>query len=125
MRILLVDDERLARFTVRSMLEEQEPANLQFSEAQSGPEALQALQNAPLPDLVFIDFKMPMQNGLETIRLARQKGICTNWVLLSGYDIPPQEASEDILCTIAKPARPEELTRALALCRQRRALCTF
>jgi len=62
-RILVVDDEELARFTIRDILE---TAGHEVAEAENGNEAISA-HNANPFDLVITDIVMPEKEGLETI----------------------------------------------------------
>jgi len=62
-RILVVDDEELARFTIREILE---TAGHEITEAENGNEAI-ASQNANPFDLIITDIIMPEKEGVETI----------------------------------------------------------
>ncbi|OFX12761.1 MAG: hypothetical protein A2516_09800 [Alphaproteobacteria bacterium RIFOXYD12_FULL_60_8] len=62
-RILVIDDEELARFTVREILES---AGHTVEEATNGNEGL-ALQRRQPFDLVVTDIIMPEKEGIETI----------------------------------------------------------
>ena len=62
-RILVVDDEELARFTIREILES---AGHEVTEATNGSEAI-ACQNADPCDLMITDMIMPEKTGVETI----------------------------------------------------------
>jgi len=62
-RILVVDDEELARFTLRDILES---AGHKVEEADNGKEAI-AIQNGNPFDLIITDIIMPEKEGIETI----------------------------------------------------------
>ncbi|MEE9558775.1 MAG: sigma-54 dependent transcriptional regulator [Candidatus Brocadiales bacterium] len=66
--ILIVDDEKGARFGMRMALENEGYA---VYEAASGPEALDAI-DAECPGLVFLDINMPDMNGLEVLGRVRE-----------------------------------------------------
>ena len=59
-RILVVDDEELARFTIRDILE---TAGHEIAEAENGNEAI-SLQNANPFDLIITDLIMPEKEGV-------------------------------------------------------------
>src|SRR6266566_3340872 len=78
MKILIADDESLARSTLRSMLQDlQLPLELQ-EDATNGEEMVEMVQSC-MPHLVFVDIKMPKLNGLEAIRRARTFAPETRW----------------------------------------------
>ncbi|MEO5961750.1 MAG: LytTR family DNA-binding domain-containing protein [Opitutaceae bacterium] len=65
MRVLIVDDEPLARERLRSFLKA-EPAVEVIGECGSGTEAIAAIRR-DAPDLVFLDMQMPGCNGLQVL----------------------------------------------------------
>ena len=65
MRVLIVDDEPLARERLRSMLSD-EPAVVILGECSSGPEAIAAIRQHR-PDVVFLDLQMPGCDGLAVL----------------------------------------------------------
>ena len=62
-RILVVDDEELARFTIRDILE---TAGHEVAEAENGKEAIESQTAGPF-DLIITDIIMPEKEGVETI----------------------------------------------------------
>jgi two-component system LytT family response regulator len=68
MRILIVDDEPLARMRIREMLKSE--ANIEsIAEAANGGEAVQRIR-ADRPDLVFLDIQMPDMDGFSVLELS-------------------------------------------------------
>ncbi len=65
LRILIVDDEPLARDRLRGLLR-REPGVEVIGECASGEEALAAIP-AQKPDVVFLDMQMPGGDGLHVI----------------------------------------------------------
>jgi two-component system LytT family response regulator len=65
LRVLIVDDEPLARDRLRAWLRD-EPAAEIVGECGSGTEALATIRSTPL-DLVFLDVEMPGCNGLQVL----------------------------------------------------------
>jgi two-component system, LytTR family, response regulator len=65
LRIIIVDDETLARKRLRSLLQRQEGLEV-VAEASNGPEAVEAVLEHS-PDLLFLDIQMPEMNGFEVL----------------------------------------------------------
>jgi response regulator RpfG family c-di-GMP phosphodiesterase len=55
--------------------------------ADSGVKALEILKNNPEIDIVISDMKMPQLNGLEFIKIAKQKYSKIKCFILTGYDV--------------------------------------
>lgn len=68
-RILVVDDVAEARLLVRSLLE---PLGFVVAEAESGEE-VEAVVDSFRPDLVFLDWRLPLVDGLEVTRRIRAR----------------------------------------------------
>ncbi len=66
--ILIVDDQPNIRKCLRGYFEE---LKLDCSEAENGLDALQKAQQTK-PDLVILDFSMPVMNGVEAARVFNQ-----------------------------------------------------
>jgi two-component system response regulator NreC len=77
--IIIVDDHKLFRMGIRSMLAEYDDIAV-VGEASNGNELLQLLSNddnlplqtRPQPDIVLLDVIMPQMGGVETARYLRQ-----------------------------------------------------
>ncbi len=67
-KILVVDDEKLVRWTLRQKCEE---CGYQVSEAASVAEGLQRAQSES-PDLVLLDVRLPDGNGMDALERVRQ-----------------------------------------------------
>ena len=117
-RTLLVDDEELARSTLkRALLAAPEFDGFEIvGEAANGVEALEAVEEYR-PDLIFLDIEMPGFGGFEVIQqLSNVPAI----VFVTAYDEYAVRAFEaNALDYLLKPVQPERLQRALGRIRQR------
>lgn len=68
MHALLIDDSHTFRFILGNILRR---VGFEISEAGCGKEALERLQQWPMPDLVTIDWNMPGMTGVEVVRAIR------------------------------------------------------
>ncbi|MDR2585918.1 MAG: sigma-54 dependent transcriptional regulator [Prevotellaceae bacterium] len=81
MNILVVDDERSIRNTLKEILEyEGHTVKL----AESGTEALEVLPNTPC-DLIFCDIKMPGMDGIEVLEKIVAMNVEAPVVMISGH----------------------------------------
>ena len=71
LKILIVDDEPLARERIRSLLDD-EPDVEVLAECKNGQEALEAIKSQS-PDLVFLDVQMPGMSGFEVLSALPQE----------------------------------------------------
>src|SRR5262245_31421701 len=67
LRVLIADDEPLARNRVRDLLAEEGDVEI-LGEASNGAETIEQIQ-ALKPDLVFLDVQMPRLNGFEVLEM--------------------------------------------------------
>lgn len=70
MQALVVDDSRALRRVLGVMLQQ---LGFQVREAANGSDALAELARGPRPDVVLVDWNMPVMNGLEFIQQVRQQ----------------------------------------------------
>ena len=79
--ILLVDDEKAIRKTLKEILEYEK---YKVDEAEDGPSALEKIQNNQY-DVVLLDIKMPKMDGLEVLEKAREVAPDTSYIMISGH----------------------------------------
>ena len=68
MRGLIVDDSRYVRGYLRGLLQEQ---GIDCEEAGNGQEGMDLLDTGSKFDLAFVDWNMPVMNGLEMLKRLR------------------------------------------------------
>ena len=71
MKVLLVDDDENARFMLRRRLSQKKQFKV-VGEAADGREALTHVEELQ-PDLVIMDVRMPIMDGVEATRLIRER----------------------------------------------------
>ncbi len=80
-KILIVDDERAIRRTLKEILEYEK---YDIDEAEDGEIGLEKIEKNNY-DVVILDIKMPKKDGLEVLTEMQQKGIDTPVIVLSGH----------------------------------------
>ncbi len=119
MRILIVDDEPLARARLKALLAGIEGAEC-VGEAASGREAVEKSQ-ALAAEVVLLDIRMPEMDGLEAARLLLRQHPRPSVIFCTAYEEHAVAAFEaEALDYLLKPVRRERLIEALR--RARRAL---
>ncbi|HMM76231.1 MAG TPA: LytTR family DNA-binding domain-containing protein [Gammaproteobacteria bacterium] len=112
-RILVVDDEPLARERLRALLAELAAGEV-VGEAGSGLEAL-ALAARERPDVVLLDIRMPGMDGLEAALHLARCAPAPAVIFTTAYDEHALAAFEaQAIDYLLKPIRPERLRAALA-----------
>jgi two-component system response regulator AlgR len=112
-KILVVDDERLARQRLVTLIEELGSPYQLVGEAANGEEALQQFK-AQDPDLVLMDIRMPGMDGLEAARRLAESDRPPAVVFTTAYDEHALQAFETSAQDyLLKPVRRERLLSAL------------
>jgi two-component system LytT family response regulator len=117
MRVIIVDDEPLARAVLREHLCHHADVEI-VGECANGFEAVKAIAELA-PDLVFLDIQMPKLDGFEVVELAGAK---THYIFVTAYDQFALRAFDvHALDYLLKPFTRERLAQALAHARERLA----
>ncbi len=112
MKVVIADDEPLARERLRTLLAS-EPGLEVVAEAENGLDALQACAEHR-PDLVLLDISMPGVNGLEAARHLAAFDPRPAVVFCTAYDDHALSAFEAAAIDyLMKPVRPERLAAAI------------
>lgn len=115
MRIIIVDDEALARGVVREYLSEHADAEV-VAECANGFEAVKAITELE-PDLVFLDIQMPKLDGFEVAELSAGKA---HFIFATAFDQYAIKAFEfHALDYLLKPFSQQRFDQALAHARER------
>ena len=116
LKVLIVDDEPLARRRLRRMLEEIEGVDLvgSIGDGASLHETIRALQ----PDVVLLDIRMPGKDG---IQLAKElQGATPQIIYVTAYDQHACEAFDvRAMDYLLKPVEPQRLSHSLDRARER------
>jgi len=116
-RVVIVDDEPLARRTLRVLLEPEAGVEV-VAEAGNGAEALDAIA-ATAPDLVFLDVQMPEMDGFEVLNaLGPERTPAV--IFVTAFDEHAVRAFDaEAADYLLKPFDDERFARALARARAR------
>jgi two-component system response regulator AtoC len=130
-RVLVVDDEESIRVMLRAMLRK---SDYDVAIASNGHEALAEMERA-VPDICFIDLRMPHMSGLELLFEMRQRDIESVVVVMSAYGtletaveamkagahdyITKPFKTDEVLLTLLKVEEREKLRRENRALRQR------
>jgi AmiR/NasT family two-component response regulator len=112
LRILLADDEALIRLDLREMLTE--AGHEIVGEAANGQEAVQLAQELH-PDIVIMDVKMPVMDGLTAAQQITEAEIAPV-LLLTAYsqqDIVARATEAGVIAYLVKPVREQQLFPAI------------
>ncbi len=114
-RILLVDDDKLARDSASGMLER---VGYEVLAVRSGAEALQVYKDLQgTIDLVVLDLIMPEMDGLETLQALRELDPDVRVLVASGFSISldiDTLRAHGALDFLSKPFRVSEISRKVA-----------
>jgi len=114
MKVLVTDDEALARARLVDMLHRLDPPVTVAGEAGNGVEALQACRRE-VPDAVLLDIRMPLLDGIECARELAKLAEPPAVIFTTAYDDYALAAFDVAACDyLLKPVRLERLGSALA-----------
>lgn len=116
MKILIVDDEPLARARLRGLVEELGAGEV-VAEAAHGAAALAAVSEVR-PDVVLLDIRMPGMDGMEAARHLARHEDAPAVIFTTAYDSHALAAFEaNAVDYLLKPIRRERLEAALSKAR--------
>lgn len=115
--VLVIEDDPDIRDAIVALLEAEAPW-VQVSAAGDGLEAIELIEEGPVPCLALLDLMMPVMNGLEFLDALRDRGLAPAMrvVIVSGYvQLARHVEYPGIAGLLAKPFRASDL---LALVRR-------
>ena len=111
LRILVVDDEALIRWSLVQTLSD---SGHETVEAMDGADAIRAVSEAPEPfDVALLDFRLPDSNDLTLLSRLRQLSPATQIILMTAYGTPEvvQGALDlGVFRVVAKPLDMNDVT---------------
>jgi two-component system LytT family response regulator len=118
LKVLLIDDEPLARMLVKEYL--QDYPNIQVvDECNDGFEGIKSIHNLQ-PDLIFLDIQMPRLNGFEMLELIEEHPKIIFTTAFDEYALKAFEASA--IDYLLKPFSKERFDKALQKCLENKEL---
>ncbi|KNH22244.1 LuxR family transcriptional regulator [Arthrobacter sp. ZBG10] len=112
--VLLVDDQPLLRMGFRLILEGEDDLHI-VGEASDGAEAIRRVQELN-PDVVLMDVRMPVLDGIEATRAITAAGSCARIIILTTFDVDEYAFAglqAGASAFLLKDAAPEELIHAV------------
>jgi CheY-like chemotaxis protein len=85
-KVLIVEDSALFRQILKDTLSDRFPS-IEIHEATDGEEAFRKIE-ASRPALIFMDIRLPGENGLELTKKVKARYPKTIVVILTAYDLP-------------------------------------
>ena len=109
MKAIIIDDERLARKELMSLLESHKEIEI-VAEAANADEAFEMI-NEHQPDLLFLDIQMPGKTGFELLEMLDS---APQVIFTTAYDEYAMKAFEvNALDYLQKPIQPERLEESI------------
>ena len=115
LKVILIDDERLARSELRRMLNEFSDVEI-IGEAANATEGIEKIETLN-PDLIFLDIQMPGKTGFDMLG---QLDKAPHVIFVTAYDEYALKAFDvNALDYLMKPVEPQRLAEALMKVRQK------
>lgn len=111
-RLLVVDDEQTARYSIRRALERD---GYEIREVSSGEGALEVLSSTPI-DLVILDLSMPGMDGMQTLSRIRERPDAPQVIMLTAHGserLAVEAIRRGAQDYIAKPYELDELRQSV------------
>jgi len=115
LKLLIVDDESIAREALRKMIEDNLPEISVIGELNNGR---QVIEQAPilLPDMIMMDIKMPGIDGVEAVKQIRSSLPAVKFIMVSAYntfDYAKRAMREGVKEYLLKPSKKTEILETI------------
>lgn len=120
LKMIIVDDERIMRETISSMIDWKNYEVEIIGLCKNGMEAYDMIIDE-CPDIVLTDIRMPGMNGLELIKKISQTDLDTLFLLLSGYgefEYAKEAMKYGVKNYILKPCSENQIIDAIKQCKE-------
>ncbi|WP_104043830.1 response regulator [Arthrobacter sp. ZGTC412] len=114
--VLLVDDQPLLRMGFRLILEGEDDLRI-VGEASNGADAVRQVRELD-PDVVLMDVRMPVLDGIAATRAITESGACSRIIILTTFDVDEYAFAglqAGASAFLLKDAAPSELINAVRL----------
>jgi two-component system response regulator YesN len=111
MKLLIVEDEIEIRNGIKNVIDWTSNNIIICGTAENGKEALKLINDLE-PDIMLLDIRMPVMNGLEVLKHLTEINSNVKSIILSGYDdfSYVQQALQLGVCDyLLKPCEPNEI----------------
>lgn len=115
-RTVVIDDEPYIRKSILCSIETANPDFQVIAEAGNGIQGYQKITELR-PDVVFVDIRMPVMDGIALLEKLHQEGITPIRVILSGYsefEYAKKAIQYDVFDYVLKPLHLEPFTKLLS-----------
>jgi response regulator NasT len=114
LRVIIADDESIIRMDLKNMLEEM--GHVVIAEASDGQKALE-FARALKPDVVILDIKMPVMDGLDAAKIISDEKIAPVMLLtaFSQSDLIGQAKEAGVFAYLVKPFKESDLLPAIEI----------
>jgi len=86
MKILIADDSSAFRERIRNLVLKHRNVQI-VGESENGIDTMQLLLDKQ-PDMIILDIRMPLMNGIQVLKKVKELGIKTSVCILTSYPYP-------------------------------------
>ncbi len=115
-KVLIIDDEKPVRQVIAALGRWKEQNIVELFEAVEGNQGMQMIREKR-PDIVFVDMKMPVMDGVDFLKLATKEYPGTKYIVVSGYndfEYTKQAIRSKVLDYLLKPISETDLNNAIS-----------